>query len=79
MATIQQMGRQVNMWVMLKALATNGIGPFVNAGAPVNGASGTLVNYAGPGALLVDITNKFLYINTNTKASPTWTKVGTQA
>lgn len=79
MATIQQMGRQVNMWIMLKALATNGIGPFVNAGAPTNGTSGTLAGYAGPGGLVVDITNKFLYINTNTKASPTWVKVGLQA
>lgn len=51
-----------------------------NAGAPSSGTSGTFVNTyrANPGSLLVDTTNKILYINTNTKASPTWTKVGTQ-
>lgn len=47
------------------------------AGAPVNGTTGADV--MGPGSLIVDKTNKFLYINTGTKASPTWTKVGTQS
>lgn len=46
------------------------------AGAPTNGTTGA--NVAGPGSLYTDITNGVLYINTNTKASPTWTKVGTQ-
>ena len=78
MATIAQMGRLINPMMMLKILASSGIGPFVNAGAPTDGTSGTLANYAGPGAILTDITNKKLYINTNTKASPTWTVVGTQ-
>ncbi len=50
-----------------------------NAGAPTNGTSGTLVAIAGPGSLLIDRTNSKLYINTNTKASPTWTVVGTQS
>lgn len=50
---------------------------YKNAGAPSNGT--TLANVADPGDLLIDTTNKILYINTNTKASPTWTKVGTQA
>lgn len=49
-------------------------------GAPVNGGSGTYAGVAPAGALLV---NTFagevkLYINTNTKASPTWTVVGAQ-
>lgn len=34
---------------------------------------------AGIGALLVDVTNAFLYINTGTALAPTWTKVGTQS
>jgi hypothetical protein len=46
------------------------------AGAPTNGSTGA--GYAGKGSLLIDYTNGYLYINTNTKASPTWTKVGTQ-
>ena len=52
--------------------------PFRNAGAPTNGTSGTFANQAGPGALLLDTTNAKLYVNTNTKASPTWTVAGTQ-
>lgn len=56
----------------------NGFGLYRNAGAPTDGTSGTLANKAEKGALLVDTTNAILYINTNTKASPTWTKVGTQ-
>lgn len=45
---------------------------------PVNGTSGTLANIAPKGALLVDESTGILYANTNTLASPTWTKVGTQ-
>ncbi|MDA2936827.1 hypothetical protein MYX75_01005 [Acidobacteria bacterium AH-259-A15] len=43
------------------------------AGVPVDGVSGTLAGIAEPGDLLIDTTNKTLYINTNTQASPTWT------
>lgn len=52
---------------------------FTIAGAPTNGVAGDGAGWAGPGSLLVDATNAFLYINTNTKASPTWTKVGSQS
>lgn len=52
---------------------------FSISGAPTNGANGDGGGWAGPGSLLVDATNAFLYINTNTKASPTWTKVGSQS
>lgn len=47
------------------------------AGAPVNGTTGA--GQYDKGTLLVDSTNGVLYINTNTLASPTWTKVGTQS
>ena len=74
-----QFGNRVNPWAMLRILAEGRVGPFVNAGAPTNGTSGTLAGFAAKGALLIDTTNAFLYINTNTQASPTWTKVGTQS
>lgn len=48
---------------------------WTNAGAPTNGTSGTLKGVAQPGDLLVDTTNKTLYQNTNTSASPTWSLV----
>lgn len=54
---------------------TTGFGPFRNAGAPTGA---TFQNVAEKGALLIDTTNAKLYINTGTKASPTWTVVGTQ-
>lgn len=57
----------------------NGCWIISNPGTPVAGTSGTGAGFAGPGSLVSDTTNAILYINTNTKASPTWTKVGTQS
>jgi hypothetical protein len=53
-----------------------GFGPYRNAGAPTGS---TLANIAFKGALLIDTTNAKLYINTGSKASPTWTVVGSQS
>lgn len=47
-----------------------------NAGAPVNGTSGTFAGVAQPGDLLSDTTHHVFYQNTNTVASPTWTQIG---
>lgn len=54
--------------------------PYRNAGAPVNGASGTLSGVAQLGDLLVDTTNAKLYICTNATpgAGFAWTVVGAQ-
>ncbi len=49
---------------------------LVGAADPVNGTTGATV--AGPGSLFVGTTSAKLWINTNTKASPTWTVVGSQ-
>ncbi len=51
-----------------------GFGPFVTAGVPATSMNGI----AEKGALCADTTNGKLYINTGTKASNTWTVVGTQ-
>ena len=56
----------------------NGVWLLIEAGAPVDGTSGTGASFAGPGSLYIDITGTKIYINTNTKASPTWTVVGAQ-
>lgn len=45
-------------------------------GAPTDTETGADV--AGPGSRYTDITNGVLYINTGTKASPTWVTVGSQ-
>lgn len=42
------------------------------AGVPTSATHGA--GWAGPGSIVVDITNFDIYMNTNTKASPTWTK-----
>lgn len=52
---------------------SSGFGIYRTAGVP----SG-LNNIAEKGALCIDTTNAKLYINTGTKASNTWTVVGTQ-
>lgn len=45
---------------------------FQGAGAPVDGIAGTGAGFAGPGSLFIDRTNANMFINANTKASPTW-------
>ncbi len=59
----------------LGSAATGFVEVYTNAGSPTSGTSGTLANIAGPGSLLVDTTNKTLYQNTSTKASPTWSQI----
>jgi hypothetical protein len=53
----------------------NNVGVFPVSGAPVDGT--TLANVAGPGSILLS-TNGVVYVNTNTKASPTWTVFSAQ-
>ena len=65
-----------SIWGALRDAADSAVYLLVNAGAPTNGTTGA--GLAGIGCLLTDTVNGILYINTNTQASPTWTKVGTQ-
>lgn len=76
MATLAQLGRQLNPWLAIRNLASNYLGPFAFAGIPVNGTSGTFAGYAGPGAMLFDITNGASYINAGTRLSPVWQGAG---
>ena len=52
---------------------------FTTAGVPTDGTSGDGAGWAGKGSQCTDTTNGKLYINTGTKASPTWTVVGAQS
>lgn len=56
----------------------NAVWLFTNNGTPVAGVSGTGAGWAGPGSQCTDYANGVVYINTNTKLSPTWTVVGAQ-
>lgn len=51
---------------------SNDVVLLTNAGVPTNGTSGTGAGLSGPGSICVDYTNANLYVNGNTKASPTW-------
>lgn len=53
--------------------------PLIGTGAPVNGTSGTGVGIAGKGSLYIDYAAGAWYVNTGTKASPTWTAAGSTA
>lgn len=53
---------------------SQGFGIYRTAGVPTTALNGI----AEKGALCIDVTNAFLYINTGTLASNTWTKVGLQ-
>jgi hypothetical protein len=65
-----------SIWAWLKDAANNDVWPcVVGSGAPTDGTSGTGVAITGPSSLYFDFTNIAIYINTNTKASPTWQKV----
>lgn len=56
----------------------NSLWEITGSGAPTNGASGTGNGFAAKGSRYTDYANGKLYINTGTKASPTWTVVGAQ-
>lgn len=64
------------IWGMLADWANNDVWDIINAGAPTSGGAGTGNGLCGPGSRCIDITNKIWYINTNTKASPTWLAIG---
>lgn len=61
-----------NIWANLRQIADRDIWQMADAGAPTSGTSGTGAGFAGPGSTYVNTTTGAKYINTNTKASPTW-------
>lgn len=52
--------------------------PFLLAGAPTSGASGSFVNRALVGSLLIDTAAGKLFIATAAGSTVTWTLVGSQ-
>lgn len=65
-----------SIWGALSDAANNNVFNLVGTGAPTNGTSGTAAGLAGPGSTYTDYTNKKVYVNTNTLASPTWDLLG---
>ncbi len=68
-----------NIWAGLRQLADLDVWHIAQAGAPTNGTSGTGVGFAGIGAQYTNTTNGAVYINTGTKASPTWSLLASSA
>lgn len=56
----------------------NDIVQSTGSAAPTNGTSGTGAGVSGPGSVYFR-TNGSVYVNTNTKASPTWVSLGVGA
>lgn len=69
-----------NALAILKAdvRGTNDVCILNGDGVPVDGVSGTGAGFAGPGSIYVRTATGKLYLNGNTKASPTW-KIVTSA
>lgn len=68
-----------NLWSQFNDLVKNDVFILVDQAVPTNGTSGDGAGFAGKGSLCVDANGGKLYINTGTKASPTWTVVGSQS
>ena len=49
-----------------------GVWLLASTGAPVDGTSGTFAGVAGPSSIYFRYDTGAAYINTGTKASPTW-------
>lgn len=66
-----------DIWAALRQLANNDIWHVADSGAPTSGTSGTGAGFCGPGSEYTNTANGNTYINTNTKASPTWVLLAT--
>lgn len=63
----------------LKIGQLGGVQAASDSGAPTDGTSGTGAGLLEPGSQYTNEANGKVYVNTGTKASPTWTIVGTQS
>lgn len=68
-----------DIWANLRQMADRDVWQVADAGAPTSGTSGTGVGFAGPGSVYTNTTTGQKYINTNTKASPTWSLLASSA
>jgi hypothetical protein len=58
-----------------------GYGPVVysgtaSSGSPTSGTAGFGAGTINPGGAVISVAGKTQFVNTNTKASPTWTQIG---
>jgi hypothetical protein len=62
-----------NMFAFIRDLANKEVFDVADSGAPTSGTSGTGVGLLGIGSTYTDTATGNKYVNTGTKASPTWT------
>lgn len=72
------LAKQAVSLITVSENALEGTDPTVEVAETTAGVTASFRG-AKNGALVTDITNGILYINTGTAAAPTWTKVGTQS
>ncbi len=68
-----------NIWAGLKQLADLDVWYIAQTGAPTSGTSGTGNKFAGIGSTYTNTSNGAVYVNTGTKASPTWSLLASAA
>lgn len=59
-------------WKTGRVLLPGGVVISAGTSAPTSGTTGTAAGKSGPGSFYFNATTGLLYINVNTKASPTW-------
>lgn len=69
-------GLMKNVFADMKRRLEKNILIFPDTGAPVDGTSGTGVNFAGIGSLYINVSNGAVYQNTGSITSPTWNNIG---
>lgn len=74
-AVVERMNTLVQDFAVATPLVWIGAVAFLNAGQPVSGGVGTGATIVAPGAFCYDTINKVMYVNINTKASPTWAPI----
>lgn len=68
-----------NIWASFRQLADLDIWQIADSGAPTSGTSGTGVGFAGIGSVYTNTANGAKYVNTGTKASPTWSALASSS
>jgi hypothetical protein len=72
------LGKQAISLMTVGSNDLTGTDPTVEVEETTPGVNASGVDQAPKGALLVDTANALIYVNTGTKAAPTWTLVGSQ-
>lgn len=68
-----------NIMINLRQMRDADVWEIADSGVPTNGTSGTGAGFAGLGSIYTNTATGYKYINTGTKASPTWSILASSA